>query len=73
MKNTLSSSADDPFARARLTITAETTGEDLDRLLSDARNCDAPPANGRNARRATAWRCYRRMRHHTTARLGSQR
>ena len=73
VKNTLSSSVDDPFARARLTITADTTGEDLARLLGDARNRNAPPANGRNDGRAMAWRCYRRVRHHTTARLGSQR
>ena len=66
VKNAMSSATDDPFARARLTITSDTTAEALARLLIDARTGKAPPATASEDRRTTAWRCYRRLRHRAT-------
>ena len=72
VKNTLSSAADDAFARARLTIPSDTTGDDLARLLSDARDRNVAPAAGGGVHTAV-WRFYRRARHQLSARVGEGR
>jgi peptidoglycan/xylan/chitin deacetylase (PgdA/CDA1 family) len=59
VKNAFSHDRDDPFAIARITVTAGTTAERIGRLLQGR---GAPPAWARERRRTRAYRSYRRVR-----------
>ena len=63
VKNALSSAVDDPMARARLTVTSETSAHDLGRLLAEARTGCAHVATRHELRRTAIWRGYRKLRH----------
>ena len=63
VKNALSSAVDDPMARARLTVTSETSADDLGRLLAEARTGCAHVATRHELRRTAMWRGYRKLRH----------
>jgi len=59
VKNAFSHDRDDPFAIARITVTAVTTTERIGQLLQ---GCGAPAAWARERRRTRAYRSYRRVR-----------
>jgi peptidoglycan/xylan/chitin deacetylase (PgdA/CDA1 family) len=59
VKNAFSHNRDDPFAIARITVTAGTTAERIGELLQGR---GAPAAWARERRRTRAYRSYRRMR-----------
>jgi peptidoglycan/xylan/chitin deacetylase (PgdA/CDA1 family) len=59
VKNAFSHDADDPFAIARITVTADTTAERIGQLLQGR---GAPAAWARERRRTRAYRSYRRVR-----------
>jgi peptidoglycan/xylan/chitin deacetylase (PgdA/CDA1 family) len=59
VKNAFSHDRDDPFAIARITITAGTTAERVGRLLQGR---GAPAAWAKERRRTRAYRSYRRVR-----------
>ena len=63
VKNSLSSTADDPYALARLTVTSTMTGDDLARMLGGQDKRTRIMAGGRELTRTKVWRCYRRVRH----------
>jgi peptidoglycan/xylan/chitin deacetylase (PgdA/CDA1 family) len=59
VKNAFSHDRDDPFAIARITVTAGTTAERIGQLL---RGCGAPAAWAGERQRTRAYRSYRRVR-----------
>jgi peptidoglycan/xylan/chitin deacetylase (PgdA/CDA1 family) len=59
VKDAFSHDRDDPFAIARITVTAGTTAERIGQLLQ---GCGAPAAWARERRRTRAYRSYRRVR-----------
>jgi peptidoglycan/xylan/chitin deacetylase (PgdA/CDA1 family) len=59
VKNAFSHGRDDPFAIARITVTATTTAERIRQLLQGR---GAPAAWARERRRTRAYRSYRRVR-----------
>ncbi len=65
VKNSLSSTADDPYALARLTVASTLTGDDLARLLGGQNRRTRIMTGGRELTRTKVWRCYRRVRHET--------
>jgi peptidoglycan/xylan/chitin deacetylase (PgdA/CDA1 family) len=59
VKNAFSHDRDDPFAIARITVTAGTTAERIGQVLQ---GCGAPAAWAGERRRTRAYRSYRRVR-----------
>jgi peptidoglycan/xylan/chitin deacetylase (PgdA/CDA1 family) len=67
VKNALSHERDDPFAIARVTVTARTTARHINELLQGR---GAPMAWSNERRRTRAYRAYRRMRRRLQREVG---
>jgi peptidoglycan/xylan/chitin deacetylase (PgdA/CDA1 family) len=68
VKNAFSHDRDDPFAIARITVTAQMTAGRIRELLEGR---DAPVAWSRERRRTRAYRAYRRMRRRLQGEAGA--
>jgi peptidoglycan/xylan/chitin deacetylase (PgdA/CDA1 family) len=68
VKNAFSHDRDDPFAIARITVTAQMTAGRIRELLEGR---DAPVAWSRERRRTRAYRAYRRMRRRLQGKAGA--